>query len=63
MKQMEINEKNIAKKLADVEAFEAKWGPTTSTIAWRKWCTNKAYRDREQDFRKTVIDLVVNSFV
>jgi hypothetical protein len=48
---MKYSDKQIADKLAQVEAFEAKYGKNTTTIAWRKWCTDPKYREREQSFR------------
>jgi len=51
---MKYSDKQIADKLAQVEAFEAKYGKNTTTIAWRKWCTDPKYREREQRFRNAV---------
>jgi len=51
---MKFTDKQIADKLAQVEAFEAKYGKNTTTIAWRKWCTDPKYREREQNFRSAV---------
>ena len=51
---MKFTYKQIADKLAQVEAFEAKYGKNTTTIAWRKWCTDPKYREREQNFRSAV---------
>ena len=51
---MKFTDKQIADKLAQVEAFEAKYGKNTTTIAWRKWCTDQKYREREQNFRNAV---------
>ena len=51
---MKFTDKQIADKLAQVEAFEAKYGKNTTTMAWRKWCTDPKYREREQNFRNAV---------
>ena len=51
---MKFTDKQIADKLAQVEAFEAKYGKNTTTIAWRKWCTDPKYREREQNFRSAI---------
>ena len=51
---MKFTDKQIADKLAQVEEFEAKYGKNTTTIAWRKWCTDPKYREREQNFRSAV---------
>jgi len=51
---MKYSDKQIADKLAQVEEFEAKYGKNTTTIAWRKWCTDPKYREREQNFRSAV---------
>lgn len=44
----------IAEKLKRVEAFEKKYKPNTTTKAWRKWCTDPAYRKREWQMRQSL---------
>ena len=51
---MNITSEQIAAKLKQVEEFEAKWGENTTSRAWRKWCTDPKYREREQRFRGAV---------
>jgi hypothetical protein len=51
---MKYSDKQIADKLAQVEAFEAEYGKNTITIAWRKWCTDPKYRERNQNFQNAV---------
>ena len=53
---MRITSEQIAAKLKQVNEFEAKWGETTRSRAWRKWCTDEQYRNREIQFRNTVAD-------
>lgn len=50
----EPNPKAVAAKLKQVEEFEAKYGETTTSRAWRKWCSDPAYRRREWEFRQAV---------
>jgi len=52
---MKYSDKQIADKLAQVEEFEARFGPNLETQAWRKWCTDPKYREREQKFRNAVV--------
>ncbi len=44
----------IAAKLKEVTDFEAKYGESTRTIAYKKWCTDYDYRKREWQFRQGV---------
>ena len=55
---MRITSEQIAAKLKQVEEFEAKWGENTTTRAWRKWCTDEQYRNREIQFRNSVAESV-----
>ena len=46
-------QEQIDAKLRQVEEFEAKYGVNnTVSKAWRKWCTDHAYRQREWQFRQ-----------
>tara|TARA_B100001250_G_C19582416_1_gene692681 strand:- start:173 stop:373 length:201 start_codon:yes stop_codon:yes gene_type:complete len=45
-------ENKIAEKLKQVEKFEMLYGTNTTTKAWRKWCTDYNYREREWKFRQ-----------
>jgi hypothetical protein len=43
--------------------FEKKFGKTTRTTAWIKWCTDKEYRKREEEFRlasRNTLDSKIN---
>lgn len=53
---MNITSEQIAAKLKQVEEFEAKWGENTTSRAWRKWCTDEQYRNREIQFRNSVAE-------
>lgn len=53
---MLYTDEQIAAKLKQVEEFEAKYGTSTTTKAWRKWCTDPKYREREQSFRNAVAE-------
>ena len=46
----------IADKLNQVIEFEKKYGESTRTIAWKKWCTDINYRRREWQFRMGVAE-------
>lgn len=48
----------IAEKLREIEEFEAQYGPNTITAAWRKWCTDEGYREKEQQFRNGVANTI-----
>ena len=48
----------IAEKLRQVDEFEAKWGKNTTTIAWRKWCTDPKYREREKQAREAALNYI-----
>ena len=48
--------KQIADKLKQVNEFEAKYGKSTRTTAWKKWCTDVNYRRREWAFRQGVAE-------
>jgi len=52
--------KQINAKLKQVQEFEAKWGENTTTRAWKKWCTDPKYREREEQFRNAVANYVKN---
>ena len=46
-------QEQIDAKLRQVEEFEAKYGVNnTVSKAWRKWCTDHAYRQREWELRQ-----------
>ena len=44
----------IAAKLAQIDRFERKYKPNTTSKAWRKWCTDPAYRKREWQMRQSL---------
>lgn len=44
----------IAAKLAQIDRFERKYKPNTTSKSWRKWCTDYDYRKREWEFRQSV---------
>ena len=49
-------EQLTADKLNQVIEFEKKYGESTRTIAWKKWCTDINYRRREWQFRMGVAE-------
>ena len=51
----------IAAKLKQVQEFEAKYGESTRTIAWKKWCTDINYRKREWQFRQGVAEYALHN--
>ena len=55
---MNITSEQIEVKLKQVEAFEAKYGESQRTRAWRKWCTDEQYRNREIQMREAVADYI-----
>ena len=48
--------KQIADKLKQVNEFEAKYGESMRTTAWKKWCTDVNYRRREWQFRMGIAE-------
>lgn len=44
----------IAKKLQQIDEFEANFNPNTDSRAMKKWCTDYEYRKREWEFRQSV---------
>ena len=44
----------IAAKLKQVQDFEAKYGESTRTVAWKKWCNDTKYRKNEWQFRQNI---------
>lgn len=48
--------KQIAEKLKQVTEFEAKYGESTRTTAWKKWCTDVNYRRKEWAFRQGIAE-------
>ena len=50
-------QEKITAKLKQVEEFESKYGESTRTIAWKKWCTDINYRRREWEFRLATVNL------
>lgn len=46
----------IADKLNQVIEFEAKYGESMRTTAWKKWCTDVNYRRREWAFRQGIAE-------
>lgn len=58
---MDKIDKQIVAKLKQVKEFEAKYGANTTTRAWRKWCTDPKYREREQSFRNAVAEYAKNN--
>tara|TARA_R100000278_G_C5333926_1_gene115743 strand:+ start:183 stop:380 length:198 start_codon:yes stop_codon:yes gene_type:complete len=47
----------IARKLKQVEEFEAKYGSNNMTRAWYKWCVDRNYRENEWKFRQASVNL------
>ena len=56
MQDMKITQEQIESKLKQVEEFESKYGENSTTRAWRKWCTDEQYRNREIQFRNAVAE-------
>ena len=48
----------LAAKLKEVEAFEAKWGECIESRAMRKYCTDERYRERVHAFNKASIETI-----
>lgn len=51
----------INAKLKQVEEFEAKYGSNNTTRAWRKWCEDPEYREREAKWRYSLAEYVDNN--
>ena len=57
MKYKDYKPEIIAKKLKDVERYEAKVGVDARSKAIRKWCESIEYRKREWEFRQATVNL------
>ena len=44
----------MQKQLDECLAFEKKWGKTTKTTAWIKWCTSEEYRKNVRAFNTAI---------
>jgi len=53
--------KMIAAKLKQVNEYEAKYGKSLRTKAWKKWCNSAEYRKNEWQFRQNVADYALNN--
>tara|TARA_R110000787_G_scaffold2352_1_gene9330 strand:- start:228 stop:449 length:222 start_codon:yes stop_codon:yes gene_type:complete len=51
----------IQAKLKQVTEFEAKYGESTRTKAWKKWCTDTKYRQNEWQFRQNIANSIQNT--
>tara|TARA_S200002703_G_scaffold31992_2_gene27960 strand:+ start:365 stop:586 length:222 start_codon:yes stop_codon:yes gene_type:complete len=51
----------IAAKLKEVIDFEAKYGESTRTIAYKKWCTDYDYRKKEWQFRQNIANYALHN--
>ena len=51
-------QEQIDAKLKQVEEFEAKYGESTRTKAWKKWCTDTKYRQNEWQFRQNIANSI-----
>ena len=56
---MKITKEQIDKKLLEIAEFEAKWGECDKTRAIKKYCNDKIYRSRVDEFQRTSANLVV----
>ena len=54
MQYKDYKPEQIAKKLKDVEEYEAKMGKDLRSKAWRKWCNSHEYRRREWLWRQNL---------
>jgi hypothetical protein len=41
-------------------AFEKRFGKTTRSTSWIKWCTSETYRKRSRDFNRSIISVMKN---
>ena len=46
----------MQEKLDECLAFEKKWGKTTKTTAWIKWCTSEEYRKNVRAFNTATVN-------
>jgi len=51
-------QEQIDAKLKQVEEFEAKYGESTRTKVWKKWCTDTKYRQNEWQFRQNIANSI-----
>jgi hypothetical protein len=48
----------IQAKLKQVVEFESKYGESSRTKSWKKWCTDTEYRQNEWRFRQNVANSI-----
>jgi hypothetical protein len=48
----------IQAKLKQVVEFESKYGESSRTKSWKKWCTDTEYRQNEWKFRQNVANSI-----
>ena len=51
-------QEQIDAKLKQVKEFEAKYGESTRTKVWKKWCTDTKYRQNEWQFRQNIANSI-----
>jgi hypothetical protein len=51
----------IQAKLKQVVEFEAKYGESSRTKSWKKWCTDAKYRQNEWKFRQGIANYALNN--
>ena len=51
----------IDAKLKQVKEFDSKYGESTRTIAWKKWCTDINYRRREWMWRQGLAEWALHN--
>ena len=51
-------QEQIDAKLKQVTEFEAKYGESIRTKAWKKWCTDTKYRQNEWQFRQNIANSI-----
>jgi len=61
MKYKDYKPEIIAKKLKDVEQYEAVMGKDLRSKAWRKWCESAEYRKKEWQWRQNVANYALNN--
>jgi hypothetical protein len=56
-----LGKEAIAAKLKQINEFESKYKPNSSSIGMRKWCTDYNYRKREWEWRQSLSNYIISN--
>jgi len=52
--------KEMQEQLDRCLKFEERFGKTTRSTSWIKWCTSEVYRKRSRDFNRSIVSVMRN---